>query len=326
MTLKKSFSLVFLPFLLCSCAGELTKAGPVHLQAGTEQIIKGNAFYQKGCYKTAFEHFIRAHELYTASDQVEGIAMSLNNIGSVYRALGDPGGAMVFYSEAERTYKQAGNQAALGQVLSNEAAALIDAGDLGRAEDFLKRAEQVQDADQKIRAPLLTNRGILLARKGQYKEAEALLKEALAVAGPSGIKSDAGATDRVSDSSTLTGTAATHFALGNLMMDTKRYAEAADHFKTALVLDRQSGFYKGIADDLARLGHLAKAQGDEASAYDYWARSLKIYTLISLERDRVEISNLLKTVLPPAKGTGDANAFFLDRWEKGKRLENPCED
>jgi tetratricopeptide (TPR) repeat protein len=326
MTFNKSFSLVFLSFLLCSCAGDLPKTGPVRLRAGTEQIIKGNAFYQKGCYKTAFEHFIRAHELYTASDQMDGIAMSLNNIGSVYRALGEPGRAMVFYSEAERTYKNAGNQAALGQVLSNEAAALIDAGDLCRAEDFLKRAEQIQGADQKIRAPLLTNRGILLARKGQFKEAEALLNEALAVVGPSGAKADDRAADQASASSTLIGTAATHFALGNLMMDMKRYHEAADHFKAALVLDRQSGFYKGIADDLVRLGHLARTQGDEASAYDYWTRSLKIYTLIGLERDRVEMSNLLKQIPQPAKGTGDANAFFLDRWEKGKRLENPCED
>ena len=322
MTFNKSFSLVFLSCLLCACAGELPRTGPAHLRAGTEQIVKGNAFYQKGCYKTAFERFMRAHELYTASDQTDGIAMSLNNIGSVYRALGDPGGAMVFYSEAERLYKRAGDQAALRQVLSNEAAALIDAGDLGGAEDFLNRAEQIQGADQKDRAPLLTNRGILLTRKGQYKEAEALLREALVVAGSSGVKAGEG----TNDSSLLTGAAATHFALGNLMMDTKRYKEAIEQFNEALALDRQSGFYRGIADDLARLGHLARVQGDEASAYDYWARSLKIYTLIGLERDRIEISNLLKTLPQPAKGAGDANAFFLERWEKGKKLENPCED
>ncbi len=306
MALKKTFTLVFSSLLLCACAGDPPKTLPVHLRAGTEQIRKGNFYYQKGCYKRALEHFIRANELYTASDQPEGIAMSLNNIGSVYRALGDAGGSMTFFDEAERIYLKSGGGAILGQVLSNKAAALIDLGDLARAEKAMDRAWEIQASDQKARASLLTNRGILLARKERRSEAESLFRQALALNGEEG--------------------AATHFALGNLLMETGRQQEAAEQFEAALKADRSSGFYKGIADDLARLGHVAKARGNEAEAFDYWERSLKIYTLMGLQRERDETAQLLKSAPQGTKGAGDATSFFLNRWEKGKRLENPCED
>ena len=94
--------------LTLSCTADLPRTAPVHLSAGAEQIKKGNNLYQKGCYKGALEHFFRAHELYAVSDQQSGIAMSMNNIGSVYRALGDASGALVFFEEAAPPLRKRG--------------------------------------------------------------------------------------------------------------------------------------------------------------------------------------------------------------------------
>lgn len=58
---------------------------PEHITAGMKEIARGIARYNKGCYKDSLEYFFGAHELFVASDQLSGVAMSLNNIGNVYR-------------------------------------------------------------------------------------------------------------------------------------------------------------------------------------------------------------------------------------------------
>ncbi|HRR41479.1 MAG TPA: hypothetical protein P5244_09640, partial [Syntrophales bacterium] len=60
----RSTSFIFIAILgaaaaVTACGGKPVKVTPPHLEAGTEQIIKGSAYYKKGCYKQAFEHFFR---------------------------------------------------------------------------------------------------------------------------------------------------------------------------------------------------------------------------------------------------------------------------
>ncbi len=302
-----------IPFLLASCAGDPPKTTPVHLRAGTEQVKSGNAFYQRGCYSRALEHYFRAHELYAAADQPEGVAMSMNNIGSAYRALGDSRSALSFFDQAAGFYRRADDGTGLRQVLSNRAAALIDLGDLAGANLLLEEAGRVQAGQSdKPFIPVLMNRGILLTKMGKYGEAEQALKEALTLSG----------------SGTPAEQAPVYFAMGNLMAETKRYPEAVGQFSAALKADRASGFYKGIADDLAALGRASRALGKNAEAADYFDRSLKIYSLLGLKREQEEAAGLLKKACSDSgvKCPGGVTDFFVDRWTAGKRLENPCED
>jgi tetratricopeptide (TPR) repeat protein len=305
---RKNGVILFLFLFLFSCAGT-PKITPIHISAGTEQLNKGNAFYQKGCYRRALEFYMRAHELYTASDQPEGVAMSLNNIASVYRGMGEPAEANAFYVKAAQIYRRTGDRTGLSQVLTNRAAALIDSGNLMEAENLITEATRIgPETNSQSRIPLLTSRGILMIKKGRFHEAETILKEASAEA-------DASASPAKM--------AATYFALGNLMMETKRYTEATENYHAALKADRVSGFYKGIADDLAALGSAARASGDASTAADFWERSLLIYSLLGLNREQDEVAGYLKTL--PGRTSDAITDFFLNKWNKGKRLENPCE-
>jgi hypothetical protein len=84
--------MVFLRFVLngFGCAGgNAVKKKPEHIVSGMKEIQKGTTWYQKGCYKRSLEHFFRAHELFAASDQLDGVAMSMNNIGNIYRIMED---------------------------------------------------------------------------------------------------------------------------------------------------------------------------------------------------------------------------------------------
>lgn len=299
-------------FLLAACGGgpSLTPT-PSHLLTGTDQLRKGTAFYHRGCFQLAFDHFFRAHELYAASDQLSGVAMSLNNIGTVYRATGDFEGASAFFDKAFEIYQDLGDESGQRQALSNKAAVLIELGRLDQAQKVIEAAERISgDETRQPFVPLLGNRGVLLTRKKEYAAAEKVLKEALAAVDP----------ENSAEKATV------NFALGQLMIERKRWKDAIGFFQTALGADRQQGFYKGMADDLSGMGRAFLAAGDRAGAVKCWERSVKIYALIKLPE---EVRKTMAHIRMAAPGTGvdiRVTELFVQRWLEGKVYEQPCED
>lgn len=83
--------------------------------------------------------FFRAHELFVASDQLSGVAMSLNNMGNVHGARGDIVSALLFFYESLAIYSDIGDPLGRVQVLCNKATALIDTG---RFEKYEKISEK----------------------------------------------------------------------------------------------------------------------------------------------------------------------------------------
>ncbi len=134
-TVKIGIALIFVLFL-ASCGGTKEVIVPEHISAGSVQTDKGMPFYERGCYARALDHFYRANELYTAIGDSRGMAMSANNIGVVYRAMGEAAAAIPFFEDALRMYRSLGNQEDVRQTLSNLAAAQVDTGDyaVGREE------------------------------------------------------------------------------------------------------------------------------------------------------------------------------------------------
>ena len=187
---------------------------------------------------------------------------------------------------------------------------MIDLGELAGAEEILNQASLIRTStDTGPFVPIRKNRGILLKKKGQFKESEQVLREALAGSALYGLSE----------------TAALEYALGDLMLETGRAHEAAGHFQAALNADRQSGFYKGIADDLARLAEVAWQMKEEPVAIHYWKRSIHVYAMLGMNRERDETLGRLQSALKKTGKQDAVTAIFIKRWEDGKRLENPCE-
>ncbi len=169
---------MFLMILAASCGGKKEVVVPEHLSAGAEQTAKGMPFYERGCYARALDHFYRANELYTAIGDSRGMAMSANNIGVVYRAMGEAAASIPFFEDALRMYRSLGDQEDMRQTLSNLAAAQVDTGDYAAAGKNIDEALKIR-IGRKPFAPAMTVKGILLARQGDVKGAEAMFKEAL---------------------------------------------------------------------------------------------------------------------------------------------------
>ena len=262
MRIVKSGIVLIFVLVAASCGGTREAVVPGHISAGSVQTSQGVPFFEQGCYTRALEHFYRANELFTAIGDSRGMAMSMNNIGVVYRGMGAAAAAIPFFEDALRIYRSSGDREDVRQTLSNLAAAQVDAGNYGSAGKNIDEALTIR-IGWKPFAPAMTVKGILLAKQGDVKGAEAMFKEAL---------------DQINRRNPA-GAAAANYAMGDLLLGTARYREAVPYFETALEIDRNAGFYRGIADDLTALGRCSAGLGDDVSAVNFWEQGVRIYAL-----------------------------------------------
>ena len=307
------WAFILLSFLFYSCLGGRTaKQIPRHLSAGSKQMKKGIEWYQKGCYRKSLEYFFRAYELNSASDILDGVAMSLNNIGTVYRIIGDYDEAIPFFDEAYTIYSDLNNQSEAVKALSNKAATFICMEKLDEAKQVIEETLQMLPAkgNKALLIPVLQNKGVLLTKQGSYEAAEEVLANCLDQA----------------DSLDPMGMASLHFAFGNLMLKTERPVDAIASFEKALLIDRKLGFYKGMADDLLCMGLAYTRLGQDKKAVKSLKRSIKIFALIDQAK---EVHDTMKHLKEAAQGAGldiSVTEAFIDRWRQGNLYESPCRD
>jgi tetratricopeptide (TPR) repeat protein len=306
-TVNIGIALIFVLFL-ASCGGTKEVIVPNHISAGSVQTDKGMPFYERGCYARALDHFYRANELYTAIGDSRGMAMSANNIGVVYRAMGEAAAAIPFFEDALRMYRSLGNQEDVRQTLSNLAAAQVDTGDYAAAGKNIDEVLKIR-IGRKPFVPAMTVKGILLAKQGDVKGAEAMLKEAL---------------DNI-DRRNPAGAAAANYAMGELLLGTARYKEAVPYFEKALESDRKAGFYRGIADDLTALGRCSAGISDDAAAVNYWQQSVRIYALLGMEEKVRATMAILEEAAKRSNRDIALTRALVDRWLKGDMADNICE-
>ena len=300
--------LIAILFLFGCAGGNAVKKKPEHIISGMKEIRKGATWYKRGCYNRSLEYFFRAHELFAASDQLDGVAMSMNNIGNIYRIMEDIDSSLLFFEESISIYQDIKDYSGLVQALSNKAAVLLDSDRLEEAAGVLRLAEDIAQKNSIPANPILNNWGILFIRKKEYSRAEEILNSALANTDPA-------------DHSEY---ATVNFALGTLMRETGRYEKAVYFFKAALDTDRLSGFHKGIADDLGAIGDISFSQGKYEPAVNYFKRSIKIYALIE---NRNKVSEIMGRLVKAAEKAGldiSITEHFVKNWLEGKAFESPC--
>jgi len=301
--------LLSLLLLVFSCGGGPVKKDPAFLHPATKHLNKGVAWYQRGCFHQSLESFTKAHELFTVSDRLPGVAMSLNNIGNVYRYTGDTRSALLFFQEAYEIYSRLDNMEGAAQALSNKAAIQIQGNRLDEAAATIQFAEKMVESSGKTIVHVLNNKGILLTRQHRYADAETVLMQALEISGP----------DNPAAYATVCS------SLGRLMLEKKDDDRAIEFYEKALSFDRQSGFYPGLAENLNAVGNIYLQQKKYDQAIAYFQRSIKIYAL-SGDREQVSgIMNILEETASHSDTDLTLTRHFVDKWSKGEILEHPCQ-
>ena len=295
--------------LVFSCGGGSVKKDPAPLHPAMKQLQKGLAWYQRGCFQQSLEAFTKAHELFTASDRLPGVAMSLNNIGNVYRYIGDSQSALLFFQEAYEIYSRLDNLEGVIQALSNQAAIHIQDDRLDEAAAVIQTTEELAESSGKVLAHVLNNKGILLTRQHRYDEAETTLMQALETTTPENIHAYATVCS----------------SLGNLMFEKADYDKALAFYEKALFYDRQSEFHPGLADNLNAVGKVYLQQEKYDQAVAYFQRSIKIYALFGNSEQVSRIMNILEETATRSNTDVTLTRYFVDKWSKGEILEHPCQ-
>lgn len=312
IAMKRFFVILLLLFAvsLYACAtGNSTKKMPEYTTAGMKEMTRGIAKYARGCYSGSLESYLKAYEIFSAADQLNGVAMSLNNIGNVHRITGNTDTALLFFDESLAIYSDINDDYGAIQALSNKAAALIDANRLEEAMVVIRTAEGMSQKNNIIFSPLLNNKGILFIKKKEYRRAEETLQNALAKANPGNLLE----------------VATVNFSFGKLMLETQRHETAIDFFNVALKADRRSSFYKGIADDLSAIGLAYSLLKKNELAVTFYKRSIKIYALLG---DQEKVHEIMEQLEKDSITTGiniDITKLFVNEWLQGNALKTPCE-
>ncbi|MDX2447519.1 MAG: tetratricopeptide repeat protein [Desulfobacterales bacterium] len=295
--------------LVFSCGGGSVKKDPTPTHPAMKQLQKGIAWYQRGCFQESLEAFTKAHELFTASDRLPDIAMSLNNIGNVYRYIGDSQSAFLFFQEAYEIYSRLDNLDGAIQALSNQAAIQIQDNRLDEAAATIQTAEKMAESYKKNIVHVLNNKGILLTRQHRYDDAETVLLQALEATTPDNTQAYATVCS----------------SLGSLMLEKTDYDQAIEFYEKALSLDRQSDFYPGLADNLNAVGRIYLQQKKYDQATAYFQRSIKIYALFGNKEQVSRTMNLLEEAATQSNTNLTLTRYFVDKWSKGEILEHPCQ-
>ena len=294
---------------LCACAASPPTTSSANESAqGDRELQRGVHWYHQGCTRKALNHLRAAHEHYTIADQQLGVTRSLISLANLYRQAGNSNNALLFYDAAVSAARRCGDQTILAQALSNKAAMFIDSEDYAAAEVLLDEAQLLSRKAGSSTAMLLNHRAVLAMKAGRYDDALAFLEEAES----SGVDTP----------STIAGTL--RYTRGKVLMRIGDYDQAMVLFEQALEQDRQSGFTRGMADDLMAQADIHEHQGRHEGALNCLERSLKIHALIG-NRDIV-MDNLDRLAVLAEKTGSDARVavHFINQWLSGEAVDVAC--
>jgi tetratricopeptide (TPR) repeat protein len=161
-----------------------------HDEAVDDAFIRGNACVELGALEAMRGDFALARELVNEGlETIVGLGFSLRAAMSSQEAfyvemlVGDLGAAERIGREAYATLERMGERGYLSSMAALLAHALSGLGELDEAERFSRTSEDVAASDDAFSQVLWrTGRAKIRARRGELAEAEALAREAVAVA------------------------------------------------------------------------------------------------------------------------------------------------
>jgi len=307
--------LIIMAAITAACAACASGSGPApqrapqDLHLSIRNLNKGTAFYKKGCYPKAIQHFQEAHERFAAADDVRGTAESLNSMANAYFRIGKLESAILIFKEAVALYHLLDDQAGSIRALTNQSTALAAYGKLEQAKDVLGQADNMAASHHSMLLGLrLKARAILRLKAGDRDGAKQLLLKAI-----DAISSN--------DSGQY---ASAQYTMGYALLATQQPKEAVAYLNRALKMDHEARAYFAIGEDLEALGdgHMQLAQFDQAVSY--YKRSIKIFALLGNTAKVEQTSIKLEKSALRADADIEATLHWVSLWLSGQWEANIC--
>ena len=135
--------------------------------------IQGVSWANRSDYSQTLDYYTRALEIYQQIDDPSGIALALNNVGTIYDKQSDYPKALDYYLQSLEINEQLGHKYVTGVTLSNIGVIYMKQGDFPKALDYnLRSLEYNEKMGYKNEAAVaLNNIGAVYQNQGDYSKA-----------------------------------------------------------------------------------------------------------------------------------------------------------
>jgi len=250
-------------------AGELIFREAKRLQNGTLEAKR-----------KSIEKYHEALEMYRRASGRKREAQTLNNIGVVYRSLGEMQKALEKYNEALLIRRAIGDRSGEAQTLSNIGFVYESLGEMQKALEKYNEALPLQRAvgDRSGEATTLNNIGVVYWSLGEPQKALEKYNEALPLQRVVG--------DRSVEATTLNGIGSVYWSLGETQ-------KALEKFNEALPITRAVGDRRGEALTLSNIGVVYRSLGEMQKALEKYNEALPLSRAVG---DRIGEARTLNNI------------------------------
>jgi CHAT domain-containing protein/Tfp pilus assembly protein PilF len=233
-------------------------------------VAEGMELYRQGTadsLRQAIKKWEEALSLYQMVGDRGGEATTLNNIGAVYRALGEKQKALNFYNQALPLYRAVGDRGGEAVTLNNIGLVYSDLGEKQKALEFFNQALPIRRAvgDRGGEATTLTNIGAVYDALGEKQKALNFYNQALPIFRAVG--------DYSGEAATLNNIGGVYNALGEKQ-------KALEFFNQVLPLSRTVGNRGGEATTLNNIGNVYNALGEKQKALEFYNQALPLSSAV----------------------------------------------
>jgi len=261
---KLSVTLIFLAAISCSGCGNREPMATPPLAPAKDFNARGLDFYHRGDLERAEEYFLRAVAASQAGDHLDIKAQAVYNLALVHLDRGEVDEAVSELRVAEGLFRRIEQPDGLSRALAARAAIRVRKGRHGEAKRIYEKA--LAEAPKRVAAEILTNLAIVHLKMNDLTTALQLSQQGVEQASNDLVLSDA------------------LYNRGRILIRAGTYESARHALERALVLDRDMGRYRSLAETLSLLGHLAARLGNDDESAEYHRRAKDVLEGLGLDR------------------------------------------
>jgi len=241
------------------------------LQAELEALLnQADQQTERWQYEQALEYYNQALPISREVGDRSGEATTLNNIGLVYRSIGQPQQALEYYNQALPISREVGDRSGEATTLNNIGFVYHSIGQPQQALDYYNQALPIRRevGDRSDEATTLNNIGFVYRSIGQPQQALDYYNQALPIYNQAlPIRREVG--DRSGEATTLNNIGFVYHSIGQPQ-------QALDYYNQALPIRREVGDRSGEATTLNNIGFVYHSIGQPQQALDYYNQALPI--------------------------------------------------
>ena len=244
--------------------------------------------------RQAIAKFEEAFPLYRAVGDKAGEAVTLNNIGSSYNAIGEKQKALDYYNQSLPLARAVGDKAGEAATLNNIGQVYSDLGEKQKTLDYLNQSLPLRRAtgDKAGEAATLNNIGQVYSDLGEKQKALEFYNQSLPLSRATRYKA--------AEAATLTNIGAVYDALGEKQ-------KALEFYNQSLPLSQATGDKAREAPTLTNIGRVYSDLGEKQKALEFYNQSLPLSRATG---DKAVEASTLYNVAYLERNRGNLNEAF----------------